>query len=290
MEVVLNDYSLSGQFDSVSDFTESLTSDILPTLNTLVTLKLEVLKSHTTYSRKVTRNETLYDVLKLSRVPEITALKSKLVQSLSGEPYWNENAKTLSDAEYICPYTKQIPNCFTETVERNGILISFFHESFLEEFLHISKNNVNLIIMNSINNNSMLGHLYGSNVINQAFFFTNIKIEIQVEFCKFDNREYAQEAFLNNNLNNDDFINVKNDILQMIEYVIDNKPSRFSEKLSDSLAVFRTSVSDGREFRLFYIHKDRKIVFLNGYIKKTEKIPEQEKKLATKLKNAYRWI
>ena len=75
----------------------------------------------------------------------------------------------------------------------------------------------------------------------------------------------------------------KRKILQNISNLIEDKASgrktHWWSSVEGEISEYRVSVSDNREFRLFFLWKDN-IEFLNGFIKKTEETPEGEKKKA----------
>ena len=60
-----------------------------------------------------------------------------------------------------------------------------------------------------------------------------------------------------------------------------NRESRFWKSFGGGLFEFRENISDGRIFRLFFC-QDGAIQFLNGFVKKTQETPQQEK---TKARN-----
>ena len=58
MQLILNDYSLSGQFQSVeNDFSEYFIDTLCPILDTLKEKNIPLLKKSDFYSRKITRDE-----------------------------------------------------------------------------------------------------------------------------------------------------------------------------------------------------------------------------------------
>lgn len=62
--------------------------------------------------------------------------------------------------------------------------------------------------------------------------------------------------------------------------------TRFWDKIEDDIFEYRILVSDDRQFRLLFFQKDG-INFLNGFIKKTQTTPPNQKRLAKNIKRDY---
>lgn len=287
MNLILNDISLQGQFSNLDEFTDEINTNLLPLLKTAKDLSLSILKDSTTYSRLVTEDMILADVIQTKGDPDILALKKYLVDISYNEPYWNDDIQTDCSCGYLCKYVEYVPNCFTETCERDGILISFRHEYFVSDYLYLSKNGEEKSIKNCINKYIFLNHLYESKIINTIYYFKNLNEGIAIRFDEDNHKCYSQDAFDENNINNEDLISIKNDILSMINSILRGVRTRFSKPMGDSLFEFRTSISDGREFRLFYMYGASEIVFLNGCIKKSQKTPKTDLNVAKRLAKKY---
>lgn len=268
MDIVINDYSLNGQFDTIDDFVEDLNINLLPTFEQFNNLSFSVFKSHNTYELKVTSKKTLYDVFMINGDPSITKLKSILSNIMCDEPYWTSDPKTDCTAQYICEYTDNFINCFTEAYERDGILFSFTHELFLNKCCKIYKNNEMVDIKNCFNKHILLEHLLKTKEIDLIYFWSNIELKIEIEFARRNTKTYLEEV-LDNSLSEEDIFTVKEDLITMVNNIYKGISSRFSRHMiNESFLEFRTSISDGREFRMFYIYSNFKIIFLNCCIKK----------------------
>ena len=88
MDIIINDFSLTGQFDSVDEFTEYVYSELRPLLEQLSNLNCDIFKDYDTYNCKVTKGQTLHDVFKIYGDPQITRIKSILSNLINDEPYW----------------------------------------------------------------------------------------------------------------------------------------------------------------------------------------------------------
>jgi len=281
MELLFNDFSLAGQFCSVDDFIENLACDILPILVRSKKPGVGILSKTTTYSLFVTENLTLHDILinKNSNIsyPEITRLKSVIAEFID-DPHWDNDVKTAVDSSYELTHDCDIPNCITEALERNGILISFQHSDFHGKHISLCKNGEDKRVRNSINDALFCEHLIDSNHITFVEFLLACLSGKKVSFSKNERGDYrADKLYQNGDLNSVDMITIKDDLVRMFMHLADGETSRFVKAMTHKKMkyfVFRTTISDGRELRIPYLHYDEGIVFLLAYIKKTEQIPK----------------
>ena len=148
MDIVINDYSLDGQFESIDDFLDYLANDIISVLRMIDNQGADLLKSYQTYGRNVTADCSLNDLFKakeVNRYSEISALRRVLVQIID-EPYWETSPKTDQTAVYnvaaIGTFKGDEPNCFSEALERDSLLFSFRHSDYTEKSINIVKNSI----------------------------------------------------------------------------------------------------------------------------------------------------
>jgi len=86
-------------------------------------------------------------------------------------------------------------------------------------------------------------------------------------------------------------ITIRDDLLIMLSNVASGEKSRFSKSITHKKKKyfeFRTTISDDREFRIFYIQGDEGAVFLYPLIKKTEQTPDSVLKIIEELARRYR--
>lgn len=290
MDILFNDNSLTGQYDNLDDFLEDLYNYFLPMLKYAKKFEQEILKSYDTYSRNVTPTDTLSDILNSNGSAEITAIKSYLVELSSREPYWNNDIKTDISSQYDCVDTSEIPNCFTEALERNGSLISFGQAPFCNETIGIQKNSIVHEIPNGYDRNSFLRNLFLFNVIDESCYLEDLSVGVNIKFCSASNRKYTQEFFEGNHLSKDDRIKVTEKILLLISHIVNKTdPGSLSKNFkNDGFKELRSGISDERIFRIFYTNYSSGIVFLNGFIKKSQDTPPKELALARDLAKKYR--
>jgi hypothetical protein len=163
MNIVVNDYSLVGQFSNREDFIKSLMSSTMPILKEIKEKKFNLFKKTDFYNRSICYNETLYTVLfNCSFDPAIQLLKIFLVDLTRDEPFWDSDplSPTLDDfSDYKCPYSNEYPSCFSEVHFRNAILLSFIHPAFEIEEFTICINDTAINIYNAYDSGSFSTHL-----------------------------------------------------------------------------------------------------------------------------------
>ena len=100
----------------------------------------------------------------------------------------------------------------------------------------------------------------------------------KVILAKVSDRCHAEEALLNNSLEVQDLLK----ILQNIPRLMQGLKSHWWDSVEADICEYRISISSNREFRLFFLWK-KELIFLNGFIKKTEKTPAAEKRKAREI-------
>jgi len=115
-----------------------------------------------------------------------------------------------------------------------------------------------------------------------------LNYEFEIEFVKLDSGNIPFIRFL------DSLSNIeKADVLAYIEELRIVKgnneiiPRKLSKHLKDGIFELRVKHQTRITRSLYFFMKDRKIVFTNGFIKKTEKTPNDEIEKAIRYKNIY---
>lgn len=150
LDLILNDFSLTGQYSSFWDFKNELKDNILPCLELSKDLQINfLLKSYNVCDLPVTKDETVRSVLK-NRSSDTVIQKILLDYAkhfLKG-PYWEDNPVTPKGINQTCK---------TEAFFRNGILLSFV-PSEGNEALHINVKicNKDETVCNATNTNQFL--------------------------------------------------------------------------------------------------------------------------------------
>lgn len=282
MDLVVNDYSLDGQFTSVEDFLDSLVEYTIPLLKIISATGMELYKSHNTYCRSVTKDKRLEHIIRdLKGVAEITVLRQYLVQLYCDEPFWNDSSKSSVQVKYK-NIGDDYPNCLSETYARSGVLMSFKNDNFLADDIYGNSNNKNVVINNAFNSNQFLKH-YFNLTKDVIYYLSNATLSIPVLFKTVNTRCYGMEIINSKDLTDEDRITIRDDIICMVDATLGGKVTRFSRDLGRSLYEFRTTISSGREFRLFYHYKSGNVEFLNGCIKKSKKASTTEIEIARRL-------
>jgi hypothetical protein len=149
MELLLNELSLSGQFESVDQFVEK---GVLNILGVFAELQEEdkVLKKYDFYSYRVTSSESIHDVLagSLSRTyDELRRFKIHIAKFFD-EPYWEKSQRHDASLEYSFQAKAVSNTSLAEACERDRIIISFIHEDFKNSPISVSRSTEDIAIDN----------------------------------------------------------------------------------------------------------------------------------------------
>lgn len=281
MEFIFNDSSLFEQYNDVDHFVDDLYTNTLPMLKHLDQIGQKILKGYETYKQKVTKHITLGETLNIKGRAEITLVKSYLSNLSFSEPYWNDDLKTDDKADYKCTYNDSLPNCFTEALERNGSLISFKTEPFDTLKLMLLKNNIEHEIINNYDPDSFLENMLDKGIINESYYLSNQGKSLKILLYGNKGRIHIQEFFDQNNLSKTDKDKVIEKIMLLLDHLINRTdPGTLCKCLGNGLWELRGELSEQRAFRIFYILSSKGIVFLNGFIKKTQETPQRELDIA----------
>ena len=283
MEFVFNDYSLNGQFEDIEGFLEWFHHELKHILNYSIDKKIPLLKKSDFYSRKITKDKTLSDVLQINGDPLVSQIKSYIIKMAFTEPYWDLDIKTQSSIDYKCPYCDDIPNCFTEAVERGQVLLSVKNQEFQDGQIAFQRGGVGGFINNFSTYMHFLKWLLIQGDSDKRYIFENFRYGEKVSFPIVNGRCYAVEAIENNELNGKDKQIILEGITRMLEGLKKGEKNRFWDSFGNGIFEYRVSVSEGREFRLLFFQNEG-IYFLNGFIKKTQETPRRVIEKAVELK------
>lgn len=142
MEILLNESSLTAQYNSTEDFIETGVLRILPVFKSLSQEDL-IFKKHSFYDNRVTQNKTIHDVLAgaESRTHDELRKFKVYLNHFFEDPYWEDSPKHNPDIEYLHNGTNVSGTSIAEACERDKVIISFTHPDFLNTTLDISKEN-----------------------------------------------------------------------------------------------------------------------------------------------------
>lgn len=285
MDIVLNDYAFEGQFESTESFALWIQREWIKIFDFLTEHEIALYKKSDFYSRNITADKTIRDLLKTTNDPIISKIKTFIIQSAFSEPYWDMPSVMKTDLRntYSCPFQEELPNCFSESIERDKVILSVKNEHFSESHYQYLKNEKSGSITNIVDYNSFLCWLLYVSSKDIRYVFENYPLERKIMFAEIEGRCYAEEALLGNDLTIEDKQSILLHFKELIQGLSTGTKNRFWDSLTNGIFEYRITVSAGREFRLLFFQKDA-IIFLNGFIKKQSKTPKDELDKALMLK------
>lgn len=184
MDILLNELSLSGQYDSREIFVEEILPTLIGVLDEIQELsKATIYKNQQFYSSKVTRTDTIHDILvgNLSRqYPGLRKIKRQFFSPLFAEPYWEGTRKHPENYSYTYEGNDICNHSVAEACERDKVIVSFRDsELFREETLSILKNGNEQIDIDNLFN---AGHY--SNVLHQRGIIYSFSLKDGTRFQK----------------------------------------------------------------------------------------------------------
>ncbi len=288
MDIVFNDYSLDGQFNAVEEFLLWMNKEWRKLFDYLKEHNIALYKKSDFYLRRITKDTSVQDLLRITGDPLVTKLRTDIINLAYSSPYWDEEGIQKTDLNniYKCIRDDDLPNCFSEAIERDRVVLSVVNNDFLAEKYTYCKNEQTGNLTNLIDFKSFLNWLLDSEMYSVRYVFENYAFERKIKFAEITGKCYAEEALLQNDLTIDDMKSILHHILDLISALAKGRKTRFWDSLEDGIFEYRITISSGREFRLLFV-QDEAIVFLNGFIKKEQKTPSRELDKAKLIKNAY---
>lgn len=280
MDLILNDGTLHGQFDGVSAFEDYLVDVFLPILNIAVDYKISIYKFENIYTCKVYGNTSLVDLLHNANgaSPSRTKLRQLIIQ-LIDDPFLDLDSKTDQSASYSFPGTLDIPNCYSEAIERCCPLFSFeLEKEQLEKKLLCEKNGKGIEIPVIYNKNNLLLNILEKDQNSFIYVLENYR------FKKTVNLAYQNGACILDECNKHGLtLSDLNMIIVNLDSLIDDlnkgRKSRFWDKLEKNLLEYRLHISAGREYRILF-HWGETLTLLCSFVKKSKETPKLEKERA----------
>lgn len=184
MDILLNELSLSGQHASREIFVEEILPTLIGVLDEIQELfKATIYKNQQFYSSRVTRTDTIHDILvgDFSRqYPSLRKIKRQFFSPLFAEPYWEDTRKHSENYSYTYAGNDICNHSVAEACERDKVIISFIGtELFREETLSILKNGNEQIGIDNLFN---VGHY--SNVLHQRGIIYSFSLKDGSRFQK----------------------------------------------------------------------------------------------------------
>lgn len=281
MEFILNELSLRGQFKSEEAFCNYVQEEFVDILEMMDENHFLLYKKQEMYERLVTAGKTLYDILSFSNTPAVTLVKMYIVQLSFQEPYWDDDPCTKEGTVYDYPDKQEEPNCFTEAIEREIPMVSFEDSSGKEFLCH--KNKCEVHIRNIVKKADFLNVCLACQGLEIDYVLENYSYDRNVTLAKVKGKCYAKEALMENGLTVDDLQSIVQSIPNLIKGLEQGEKNNYWDSFREGVFEYRVSVSAGRIFRLFFFQKNG-LIFLNGFIKKSQKTPQQEIEKAIRIK------
>lgn len=152
MDILFNELSLTGQFDTREQFVSDALSSLVTLLNE-IDISVNVLyKKYDFYTSKVTTVDSIHDILigNISRqFKEVLRFKNQLRQ-LFDDPYWEDNKKHASTCSYECNGVNVCGESLAEACERDKVIISFQHLDFSNKQLSVIKNKNTTVLLDNL--------------------------------------------------------------------------------------------------------------------------------------------
>lgn len=289
-ELIFCENSFNEKFKNIEpDFVGYCNSTLFVLLKFLSKLKVKVYINQDFYNTCLIKGgESLSAQFRKSNKAAVFPIFKRVLQEL-GPYYWDDEILTQDKCEYQYPMgnTLNKPNDITEAIERNIGVISCPVGEFTDKILQCVKVLFDGMQMNVNISNIQVKHdacLYL--LERREDIFSSIVKEISlstgesIECVTVGEKCYTDEAIKDNNLSGKDVVDLFNNLPKMLETIFVGNKTRLWDDIKgvSRLKEYRLTVSGGREFRIFFIRENGKIMLLNGFIKKKNKAANEIKK------------
>lgn len=285
MELILNDLSLHGQFANIDDFEDYFIEYLNKPINSIIEQKIPLLKRQDSYSRQITKDVTMFTYFKKSSNRTVaTIIKKQIVDMAIDEPYWDaeDMMRTKSGIEYQYPDKQPEPNCYTEAIERKCPLLSIQKDNRAEEKIQCHRDKEPVETASITDLNTFLNAYLKDDIRNIRYVIEHYQMPKTIKCAEISGKCYTESALLENDLNEQDIQKFLDNIPTLIKDKSSGSSSHWWKSIKDDISEYRLTVSSGREFRVLF-QWGEELTLLNGFIKKTEKTPPGEIKLAERI-------
>ena len=185
MELILNDFSIDGQFATIDEFETYFIHQLNPVMQVIIEQNIPFYKRMDTFSRLLTDKISIANYIQTANNPVSTMIKKNLINTTYSEPYWDEKEQMRSDdkADYDYPGEYEEPNCFTEVIERNESLFSFPCDKFIETEIHCMRNGEERNITNIGSVTNLYYSYLKNDKTNIRYVFEHYPFEKRVKFA-----------------------------------------------------------------------------------------------------------
>lgn len=217
MELILNDFSVVGQFASYDEFADYVIKTLGPVLDLVIENQIPFYKKQNFYDCKITKDMSLNDILMLTGDPVIYKIRSYISQLGYQRPYWDEDIMSQSNVSYTYPEKADEPNCFTEVIERRGVLFSFPFLKYDSDVFECKREDEDISVQNVKEKKSFLNTYLLDDVKNIRYILERYPFERGITLATYEKKCYAEEALLKNDLKMEDMQRIVLAIPRMIE-------------------------------------------------------------------------
>jgi hypothetical protein len=144
MEILINELSLTGQFDSTEQFLKDTLLPVSAILKEIKENEGELYIKKDLWSCPVTTTLSLDRVLKTKKDDIVTRFKLLLQNRL----FWEDSQKHSLDHTYVYSQNNAYGSSLAETCERDKIVVSFIHPDFSFSQLIVIKDETDIMINN----------------------------------------------------------------------------------------------------------------------------------------------
>jgi hypothetical protein len=154
MEILINELSLTAQYNSIEHFIENGINVILPLFKELSNEDL-VFKTYNFYENKVTQDKTIHELLvgPSSRTHDELRKFKLYLSHFFEDPYWEDSPRHSLDIKYQYKAMSLSGTSLAEACERDKVIISFSHPNFIDNTLNVLKENDTIVIDNLFEQN-----------------------------------------------------------------------------------------------------------------------------------------
>jgi hypothetical protein len=173
MEILINELSLNGQFNSIENFIEIGLKSFVKILNDIDFRYNTLYKKYDFYQSMITSSHKIHDTLigNISRqYDEIRKFKSQLTKLLDN-PYWECNPKHFANCIYLYNGNNVCGFSLAEACERDKIVISFIHTNFSNTKLQVYKNEKVIHVDNLFHKEHYIEVAYHRGLIDKCEYF-----------------------------------------------------------------------------------------------------------------------
>ncbi|NQU65292.1 MAG: hypothetical protein HQ517_13555 [SAR324 cluster bacterium] len=150
MQILFNELSLTGQFSNAAVFYKNGLLPFISVLKEMQGFSTLLLKKSDVWNSKVTPSATLHAILVNNpqrRSDEIRRFKSAIFE-LTKEPFWDSDCKQSPDDTYLLEGVDIGGSSPAEACERDRTLVSFTSSSASSDPLQVSRNGINVPLLN----------------------------------------------------------------------------------------------------------------------------------------------